>query len=158
MATKKALRRAALAAAVAASLAAGEAEYNRYDMKIVRLIDSDTYRVVVSLWPGLVQTIDVRVEGIDTPEKYRPSKKCREHERALAKEALMIAEGALQSATRIYVTGVGLGKYAGRVIGKVVLVNKSGEEALITDLLMASGLAVEYHGGKKVKDWCLVKR
>lgn len=158
MPTKKALRRAALAAAVAASLVAGEAQFNQYDMDIVRYIDSDTYRAVIHLWPGQAQTIDVRVEGIDTPEKYRPSKKCRAHERALAKEALGIAQGAMESAARVYVTGVGLGKYAGRVIGKVVLVNKSGEEALITDLLMASGLAVEYHGGTKVKDWCLVKR
>ena len=152
--SKKAARRAALAAAVAGSMTV-EAEFNRYDMTLVRLVDSDTYRAVVRLWPGLVQTIDVRVDGIDTPEKFRPSPKCRTRERALANRAAALAETALNDASRVYVTGVGLGKYAGRVVGDVILVDSSGRETRIAGMLMAAGLAVKYHGGKKDRDyWC----
>lgn len=149
----------AMAAGIAAALVTGDhVVNNRYEFTLVRVIDSDTYRGVIELWPGLTKAIDIRVDGIDTPEKYRPSKKCPDHERDLAGKASHFAETALTDAARIYVTGIGLGKYAGRVVGSVFVIDERGREASMARMLMNIGLAYEYHGATKPPDyWCNVR-
>lgn len=140
--------------AITAAFSAGKEENNQYSMEILSVIDGDTYRALVEIWPGLVQSINVRVRGIDTPEKNTSGGECPSHEKALAFKAARIAEGALKSAYRVYITKVGLGKYAGRVIGEVVLVNRDGSKYLMSDFLIKSGVAVKYDGGKRSTDWC----
>lgn len=146
---------ALIAAAMTAAVVSG-AWSNQYRFHVAELIDSDTYRGVVTLWPGMTLKVDIRVNGIDTPEHYRPAKECREHERALAAAAKKIAAEAIEAASEVRVTRPFPGKYAGRAVADVILVDERGRETSIADLLLESGLAVPYDGGTKTKDWCAV--
>lgn len=147
---KKAKRNALIAAALAAAVTSG-AWANSYEFHLARVIDSDTYEGVVVLFPGITITRSIRVDGIDTPEKFRP--KCdKEHQ--LAKDATAAVESMLFGAKRIFITKPFPGKYAGRTVATVLFENAHGARFDLGQTLIDSGLAVAYDGGKKTKDWC----
>lgn len=108
-----------------------------------RVIDGDTVELSVNIWPGLTQQISLRLDGVNTPEK-RGSDQC---EKAAAKEASAFTDGLL-AGQRVTVTGVRLGKYAGRVLGRI-----SVDGVDLGDALIAAGHARPYDGGKR-EAWC----
>lgn len=135
-----------LAAAIVAS---------SYQFHLDHVLDGDTYRGAVDLWPGIEMNVDVRLNGVDAPELFHPSKSCPDHERDLAKKAKALVEMAMQDGD-VSLFNVSLGKYAGRVVADV-LVTKNGETTVLADALLRAGLAVRYDGGTKTKDWCNVR-
>lgn len=148
--------KALAAIAVAAAVSSG-AWSLRYPAELVRVIDSDTYVMTIAVWPSLTVKTHVRLRGVDTPEKFRPSKKCKEHERALSKKATQLVTDLFARATKIYISRPIPGKYGGRVVADVYVSGMVGVPTPVADLLMAEGLAYEYHGGTKNKDhWCSV--
>ena len=115
-------------------------------------------------WPGIYFTergveleTDIRIAGIDTPERRASSKyadgtprsdRSRQLERdaaAKAKQALYKFLGGNKFAFTL--SDVGLGKYAGRVVGSVSV---NGRDA--AEFLIEQELAFPYDGGTK-KDW-----
>jgi len=117
--------------------------FGPYSAELVRVIDGDTVKVRAEIWPGLFKVINVRLDGINTPES-RNGKingvKIPACEIALGKEATALAKDYLQGP--IIISNIKLGKYAGRVLGNI-----STSDGPLADALMAAGLAKPYHGG-----------
>jgi len=120
-----------------------------YEAEVMTVIDSDTIRVVANAWPGVQVPAAVRVNGVDTPEKFRP--KCA-HEKELALAATAFVRKLLQPGTWVTLKNVHLGKYAGRVVAEVWL-EVDGEMRELGQMLIEAGHAVTYDGGTK-QSWC----
>jgi endonuclease YncB( thermonuclease family) len=69
-------------------------------------------------------------------------------EKDKAKKAKLFLTGAIKDGTVIELRDTSREKY-GRLIGDMYIDGKS-----VGDQMIASGLAVSYHGEKKTTDWC----
>jgi endonuclease YncB( thermonuclease family) len=145
------LRRAAIVSLLAAVLwaDAGAAESRRTVAgpvlaHLVRVVDGDTVEVLARIWPDhYVETL-VRLAGIDTPEL-----RCRcPEETALALRAKGRLAGLL-AGQRLQLVDVHYGKYAGRVVARVL--TEDGRDVAKT--LLAENLARPYGGGRRAP-WC----
>lgn len=118
-------------------------DFGPYQATVDKVIDGDTLKLTVALWPGLNQSISLRLDGIDTPEK-RGSPDC---EKVLAKKATEFTREFVR-AGKVVVSDVSLGKYAGRALGSVAVDGKDLVKALIQ-----AGHGRAYDGGKR-GSWC----
>lgn len=122
-----------------------------YLAHVVKITDSDTYKVAAHTWPGETKIMSVRVYGIDTPEKFRP--KC-DREKMKALVATKFVKDRIKPGDLIELSNVFLGKFAGRVVANVSYENFMGEDENIGDELIENQFAVPYFGKTKTKDWC----
>jgi micrococcal nuclease len=123
-----------------------EAEnYGPYLATVLRVIDGDSVEADVELWPGLTQRINIRLDGIDTPEMDGPQ--C---EKEMAWRATKFTNDWVAGSDKVILSEVRPDKYGGRVLGKVRM---EGKVASLGAALISAGLAREYDGGKKEK-WC----
>lgn len=114
-----------------------------YKADVIRVIDGDTVKLAVHVWPGLIQEINLRLDGVNTPEK-RSSAKC---ERAAGRAATDFTV-RFMGGESVEVTDVSLGKYAGRVLGKI-----SVDGVDLGTALIEAGHAKPYSGGHR-EAWC----
>lgn len=113
--------------------------------KVTSIYDGDTFRANIKDYPQIIgDRIPIRINGIDTPELRG---KCQ-REKDLARKAKQYTVTALRNAKDIKLRNMQRGKYF-RIISDVYVDGVS-----LGDQLLNNGLAVEYHGGKKKKDWC----
>ena len=126
-----------------------------------QVYDGDTIKDVrieveiPSLEVGFWLSRDIRINGIDTPEK-RPKRAGRTlesltAEKAAAREArLFLIELLKANDFQFQIGDIGYGKYAGRVLADVFINGVSVSESMI-----AAGHAIAYEGGKKVpyEEW-----
>ncbi len=124
-----------------------------YPATVVKVVDGDTVRVVASVWPGIDVPVSVRIAGIDTPESRRP--KCAE-ERAAGKKAAALVREMIAPGDEVRLRDVHGGKYAGRVVARLMLLTEQGEASL-GQMLIDRHLALPYFGGRKA-DWCAILR
>jgi endonuclease YncB( thermonuclease family) len=141
---------AAAAAAVPSSPAASPlaapaiAATARVPAEVLRVIDGDTFEARVHVWPGLDVTTKVRLRGIDTPElKAKCPQELRQAEAAREALRALLADG------EVGIFGVGLDKYAGRVVADAATKTTPS----VSQALLASGLARQYAGGRRA-GWC----
>lgn len=121
-----------------------------YDAVYIRTLDADTHEFSITVWPQLSVTTNIRLHGIDTPETtWRANPLCRLSENEHGKKATAYAKELLEKSLFVRVKDVSLGKFAGRVLGTVVLAGGESLAQKLTD----KGYAVPYFGGKK-PDWC----
>ncbi len=111
---------------------------------VVSVSDGDTITVNAHYpWPGTTIRTAVRINGIDTPEI-----RCLcDEETELAKRARDYVRATVGD--HVQLTNIALGKYAGRIIADVALADGRSLAALV----IAEGLAREYHGGARL-GWC----
>ncbi|MCJ8322805.1 MAG: thermonuclease family protein [Rhizobiales bacterium] len=121
-----------------------------YSATVLKITDSDTIKLNVSVWPLTKIEVGLRVNGIDTPEKYRP--KCQ-LEKSLAKAASDFVKTFIKVGDIVEIENIFIGKYAGRVIGDLYFF-KNDNRISLSALLLEQKIAVPYFGGKKTKDWC----
>jgi len=119
--------------------------FGPYEADVIRVIDGDTVVVAAHVWPGLTQTISLRLDGVNTPEKRRAP----ECEKILGRKATAFTTSFIGSAQTVRITGVHLGKFAGRALGKIEVPGKGD----LGSALLAAGMAREYHGGHR-GPWC----
>jgi len=132
---------------VMAAFTASAAEYyGPYTADVVRIIDGDTVVLNVHAWPGLTQNIHLRLDGVNTPEKRRAP----ECEKIQGRKATAFTTTFIGSVQTVRISGVHLGKFAGRALGKIEVPDKGDLGAA----LMQAGLAREYHGGHR-DPWCV---
>lgn len=110
-----------------------------------RCYDGDTCTFTIpGVHPLLGKKINVRIAGIDTPEIKG---KCLK-ETAFAMQARNLVRRMLGQARRIDLLDAERGKYF-RLVAEVLADGKD-----IGQTLIDRGMAVEYDGGKKTKEWC----
>ena len=116
--------------------------------RIVEVVDGDTLTVRARVWLGQDVEIRVRIAGIDTPE-------LRGHcayERRLARAARAFVAARIGTA-EVTLTDIRYGKYAGRVVARVV--TATGVD--LAPALIAASLARAYAGGRRA-GWCPAPR
>ena len=110
-----------------------------------RVIDGDTIAILKNKPDLSSLPISIRILDIDTPEIKG---KC-EAEKAKAKEAKLFVQKLINDPkNKITYKIAGWDKYGGRVLGDVFVNGKS-----LSELMIAKGLAREYHGEAK-SSWC----
>ena len=145
------LRHAAVVPLLAAVLWAGDgaAESRRTVAgpvlaHLVRVVDGDTVEVLARIWPDhYVETL-VRLAGIDTPELRG---RCPEETAMALRAKARLA--ALLAGQRLQLIDVRYGKYAGRVVARVL--TEDGRD--VAKILLAENLARPYDGGRRAP-WC----
>ena len=143
------LLRSALAIGLVISAASAGAESRRYvagpvAAHLVRVVDGDTIEVLARIWPDhYVETL-VRLAGIDAPELHgRCADEIAQAERAKARLAALLAGERLQ------LVDVRYGKYAGRVVARVLTADGTD----VAQTLLREKLARSYDGGRRAP-WC----
>ena len=120
---------------------------NPYDWKIKRIIDGDTVVVAAPWLPDpLKKELAIRVYGVDTPEKGFRAKCAKEN--ALGVAASQYTKKVIEGSKKYSILINDWDKYGGRVLGDVIVDGKS-----LRELLIANGMAREYHGEAK-QSWC----
>ena len=120
-----------------------------YNYPVTRVLDGDTVEIRASYLPQeLGDTLKIRILGVDTPEKGRLAK-C-EIEKKKSQEAKKFVEDTISKSSSVEVILKGWDKYGGRVLGDLLVDGKK-----LSILLIENGHAIEYHGDKKTKDWCV---
>ena len=112
--------------------------------QVVSVVDGDTLKVEARAWPGLVWEGSVRVRSVDTPEIRGQCQK--EREMALAARDFV---RKLVGAEVVLLDDVEEGKYAGRVVATVRLVD--GRD--LARALIEAGHGRPYDGGVR-ESWC----
>ncbi|MFO0988734.1 MAG: thermonuclease family protein [Alphaproteobacteria bacterium] len=111
---------------------------------LVRVIDGDTVEVLARIWPDHYVEARVRLAGIDAPElRGRCAQEIALAERAKARLS------ALLTGHRLLLADVRYGKYAGRVVARVL--TEDGRD--VGEILLAEKLARAYDGGRRAP-WC----
>lgn len=137
------------------------------DVRITILYHKDKIpKEPIEVWPGIWVTAagvevetDIRIAGIDTPEKrpltkHKDGTKRSEASRNKEKAAAAAARQAVidllkENAWQFDVTNPMLGKYAGRVVADVNVIDED-----VARYLILNGHAKAYDGGTKPKwDW-----
>lgn len=118
-----------------------------YNATILRVLDGDTVVIKADWVPRpMKKEIAVRIYGVDTPEK-NPRAKC-ESENAKAQMATGFTRKMIELSTKQEVVLYDWDKYGGRVLGDLLLNDKS-----LRKMLIEQGHAREYYGEAK-KSWC----
>ena len=118
-----------------------------YDAVLTRVIDGDTVAFQANFLPEpLKKELSVRVFGVDTPEKGHralcPS------EAARGEAATAFTKAQINASTKRQVILMAWDKYGGRVLGDILLDDKS-----LRQMLIQNGFAREYYGEAK-QSWC----
>ncbi len=129
----------------AVPLLGAETYPGEYRGTVLRVVDSDTVKAQIAVWPTLDTIVSVRLRGVDTPEKFRP--KC-ESEKAAAEIATDFVKGLLPAGAEVTITDVTSDKFGGRVVGDLLIDGKS-----LSEILIEKGFARPYDGGTK-SSWC----
>jgi micrococcal nuclease len=118
-----------------------------YDVEIIRITDGDTVVISAKFLPApLKPELAVRVFGVDTPEKGHRAQ-CPSED-AKGKAASEFTKNAINNSTKRQAILYGWDKFGGRVLGDIVLDDKS-----LRTQLIQNGFAREYYGDAK-KSWC----
>jgi endonuclease YncB( thermonuclease family) len=116
---------------------------NLYDWKILKYVDGDTVEVQADFLPvELGNHLLLRIYGVDTPEKGWRAQS--DHERQMGEKASVFTKNLLQNAKVIKIQVICWDKYGGRLLGDVIIDDKS-----LRQLLLENKYAREYYGNKK---------
>jgi endonuclease YncB( thermonuclease family) len=113
---------------------------------VLRVIDGDSLVVRATIWLGQEVETTVRLLGVDTPELRGA---CGE-ERNLATRSRAFTARLADTGAEISLSDIQLGKFAGRVLARVV--TAGGVD--IGQALIDAGLARPYRGGRR-GSWCV---
>ena len=119
---------------------------NEYDVVLLKCVDGDTVDVDIDLGFGVwLKDERVRIMGIDTPES-RTSDKVEKVFGTAAKNRLKeLLEKDCLLKTFAAKDGEDMKGKFGRILGDFVL----GDDRMVTDVMIAEGHAVKYHGQNK---------
>ncbi|MCL1123191.1 thermonuclease family protein [Shewanella surugensis] len=134
---------------------------NVYSAELIKVIDADTIKVRLLLYPKLFKEVNVRIAGIDTPESRRGvtnGQRIRDCEIILGHQASDYARNLLHHAQQLQVRNIDptLTKYASRINGELWLLDsvdgmsEGSDDAMNYGAhLIEQGLAVPYTGGTR---------
>jgi endonuclease YncB( thermonuclease family) len=118
-----------------------------YNYTITRVIDGDTVAFKADFLPDpLKKELSIRVYGVDTPEKGHRAKCDKENQ--MGQEATKFTFNLIKNAKNTRVVLVDWDKYGGRVLGDILIDDRS-----LRNLLIEKGYARPYFGEAK-QSWC----
>jgi endonuclease YncB( thermonuclease family) len=120
---------------------------------VTRVIDGDTF-VLAAKWSPYPLTWQVRVLGIDTPEKGHLAK-CKEEAAHSALAAKHTADLLFLGGNKVRLSNVQHDKYGGRLDANVGVV-VTGKTVDLAQSLIAAGFARPYFGEGPKPDWCAI--
>jgi micrococcal nuclease len=114
------------------------------EARVISVLDGDTFLAEARVWPGHTVRVNIRIRGIDAPEKRARCTAERAAAQA-AREALhaLIGEGPVR------LSNIASAKYFGRVLADVETI---GGLQLAKGMLAAE-LVRPYRGGRR-ESWC----
>lgn len=116
------------------------AKYGNVKVEVVKVYDGDTITVNIPDWPRVVgEKIGVRIISIDTPEIKDKDPEVRK----AAIAARELAKKTILEAREVSLVDIKRDKYF-RLLGDLEVDGK-----LFSEIMLDSGLAVRYNGGKK---------
>lgn len=121
-------------------------EHARYKWQVIGIKDGDTLTVHLPGLPPPLNPVAVRLRSVDTPESGGRAK-CAS-ERKLAERATRFTRQAIARSDRIEFASPSWDKYGGRIDADVWV-----DGRLLSEQLIAAGLARPYDGGKRAS-WC----
>ena len=124
---------------------------NKYDVKVLKVVDGDTVDVDIDLGFGITLTDErVRIMGIDTPES-RTSDKVEDLFGEAAKARLKeLMKGKVKLITTEDRHGEDMKGKFGRVLGDFEVYDATNDRwTEVTNILIEEGHAVPYFGGSK---------
>lgn len=120
-----------------------------YKCTIVRVVDGDTVDVDIDLGFGVwVKNERVRIVGIDTPESRTRDRVEKLFGLAAKERTAKLLSGNCILRTQIDRNGKDAKGKFGRILGDFII-EKDGQERMLTDVLVEEGHAVRYFGGSK---------
>lgn len=122
--------------------------------EIIEVIDGDTIRARIDLWPGLTGEYVIRERGIDAPELRRVS--CEE-EKELGNKAKEALARIYRVGERIRLESVEYGSFAGRFIADISRW-RSDRWLYLEDEMIERELAVEWYPNQDDVPWCLLAK
>lgn len=134
--------------------------YGPYQATVERVKDGDTVAVSIATWPNETKNYALRINGVNTPENIprwscgangiaEPvCQKLKQCERVEGREATQFVKQLLAPGDTITVVDIHEGKYAGRMLGDILI----GDTRLSTRLI-ESGHGRPYDGGGR-GPWC----
>ncbi len=128
-----------------------------YKASLIKVIDGDTVKLQLELYPGLSKIVNLRIQGIDTPESrngMKANQRISECEIALGKQAKAHASKVLKNSPLLKVSDLdpSKSKYAGRINGKLWFVPQGAKYAAPMDFglyMINQSLAKPYQGGAR---------
>lgn len=109
-----------------------------YNGTVSRVVDGDTFDIVVDLGFHIHHKIRVRLKDLDTPEIYRPS---NDKELEHARQAKEYVESLFKVDNRVVIhTFKERGSSFGRFVGDVFVHNAEGKLVMLKELLTNMGL------------------
>ncbi|MBF0293537.1 MAG: thermonuclease family protein [Nitrospinae bacterium] len=129
---------------VAPPYAHAEELFGPYRATVIEVVDGDTLRLNVNVWPKLYEKTLFRVAGVNAPEIHGKISDC---EKTAGQAAKTFTSAFVLSATEVIISGVKLEKY-GRALGHLSVNSQDLGKALL-----AAGHARPYNGGRK-ELWC----
>ena len=121
-------------------------DHARFTWQVIGIKDGDTLSVNLPGLPPPLNPVAVRLRRVDTPETGGRAK-CAS-ERKLAERASRFTRQAIAKAKHIEFEQPSWDKYGGRIDADVWV-----DGDLLSDQLIAAGLARRYSGGKRA-GWC----
>lgn len=130
---------------------------------VIHVHDGDTIEIQLTL-PEPLNKVSVRILGIDTPEMPAASytttgklsrAKCDKEAKLALQAQAYVASLVKDNGNMLLLKEYSWDKYGGRIDADTYVVDlNTGTTINIAAQLLQHGLAVEYNGGTKTKDWC----
>lgn len=120
---------------------------------VARVIDGDTF-VLASKWSPYPLVWQVRILGIDTPEKGHLAK-CPEEVEHSKKATAFATSLIMQAGGKATLTAVQHDKYGGR-LDAIVTLTVGRKKINLGDAMIAAGYARPYFGEGPKPDWCAI--
>ncbi len=118
--------------------------YGPYSAEVINVVNAETVKVKVDIWPGQSQVINLHLDGVTTPGKSG-SPDC---EIALSRQAAAFTKAWLSRSDTIEVSEIKNATLAGNVMGRIRM-----KSAYLGDALIAAELGAAYYGGPN-SIWC----
>lgn len=129
---------------VAPPYAHAEELFGPYRATVIEVVDGDTLRLNVNVWPKLYEKTLFRIVGVNAPEIHGKVSDC---EKTVGQAAKAFTVAFAPAEAEVIISGVKLEKY-GRALGHLSV---NGQD--LGKALLAAGHARSYNGGRK-EFWC----